>query len=704
MKNHFTSTGTISRCMVAFTALLLFCVTPSLQAQWKQCNGLYNKKITGLFTVGTTLFAYDNGLFKSTDKGATWSKTEIVLGSDTRVIDIIEFGGKLFATGGGVYASTNNGDTWKQVSKYAIGDAITTIGSDIFVGGYQGFCRSSDTGATWTCSQLPNPLNSVLSLASIGNTLFAGLISKNPNDGGGIYRSTDKGKSWGLIGLQGMNVVKLIANGNFLYARTVSIEYSDLDREIDTNIHVGLFRSSDNGNTWTEINAGFKNPVVTAFTVKGTTITASFFERGLYQSTDNGDSWSEVKTEADNKVLYTLAAIGSDIFSSPRSGGIYRTADVGATWNEVGLKNQFVYSLHAVDNIIYAGTYKNGLYYSTDNGTSWNYETIKSGELTFKSICGYGTTVLAGTDGEGIYQSIDKGANWKSFNPDLYYRTIQSLAVIGTTVFAGTDNGIRYLDKDRVWQPAPSGQPAKSRAFAVIGNTLYGGGIGGVSMTTDNGETWTKIGLDTQSITILQAVGTILYACDTDKFMYMSSDFGATWTKTGMTSVEVKSFIGNDKALFIATKDSGVYQSTDKGTTWTQMNSGLLNLNLNVLTLNGTTLFGGSNGSSMWMYENAVSVSEPQNPDENISANQLTVYPNPTNSSITIRRSSSQFTPNSQIRYSISSMVGTKLIETESSLESFSIPLHGIPQGVYLLSATQGTTQITTSFMVLQQD
>ncbi|MBK9249134.1 MAG: T9SS type A sorting domain-containing protein [Ignavibacteria bacterium] len=702
MKNLFTSTVTISKCMVAFTALLLFCVTPSLQAQWKQCNGLYNKKITGLFTIGTTLFAYDNGLFKSTDKGATWSKTEIVLGSDSQVNDIIEFGGKLFAIGKGVYASTNNGDTWKKVSTYSIGDAITTMGSDIFVGGYEGFCRSSDTGSTWTCSPFPIPHHYVLSLATMGNTLLAGLKSQNPDEGGGIYSSIDNGKSWNLIAFKHKYVRKLIVKDHFLYVSTHAVDYNDLDRDPDTVI--GLYRSSDNGVSWTAIHPGFESRYVSTFTVNGTTLTASFFQSGLYQSTNNGDNWSEVKTEADNKVVYKLATIGSDIFSSPQSGGIYKTADVGVSWNEVGLKNQYVYSLNAVDNTIYVGSSQNGIYYSKDNGTIWNYGKIGVGSLSAVSIYGYGNTVLVGTNGGGIYQSTDSGVNWKSFNPQLNNRTIQSLAVIGTTVFAGTDNGLRYVDKDNVWQLAPSGQPAKSRAFAIIGNTLYGGGNGGVSMTSDYGETWTKIGLDTQNITILSAVGTILYACDTDKFMHISSDFGATWTKTGMPSVEVMSFVGNDKALFIATKDSGVYQSTDKGTTWAQMNKGLSSNVINVITLNGKTLFGGANGSSMWMYENAVSVSEPQNHDENISANQLKVYPNPAYSSITISRSNSQFTQNSQIRYSISSLVGTKLIETESSLESFKIPLNGIPQGVYLLSATQGTKQITTSFMVLQQD
>ena len=66
MKNYSSTTVTIRNCMAVFTTLLLFCAVSSLQAQWKQCNGLYGGNISGLFTVGNTLYAQENGLFKST--------------------------------------------------------------------------------------------------------------------------------------------------------------------------------------------------------------------------------------------------------------------------------------------------------------------------------------------------------------------------------------------------------------------------------------------------------------------------------------------------------------------------------------------------------------------------------------------------------------------------------------------------------------
>ncbi len=39
--------------------IFILCTAPPLHAQWKQCNGLYGGNISGLFTVGNTLYAWN---------------------------------------------------------------------------------------------------------------------------------------------------------------------------------------------------------------------------------------------------------------------------------------------------------------------------------------------------------------------------------------------------------------------------------------------------------------------------------------------------------------------------------------------------------------------------------------------------------------------------------------------------------------------
>ncbi|MCH7771951.1 MAG: T9SS type A sorting domain-containing protein, partial [Bacteroidetes bacterium] len=59
-----------------------------------------------------------------------------------------------------------------------------------------------------------------------------------------IYRSSDGGFSWDLIGLDGIDVRSIVINSNnIIYAAT----YGD-----------GIFHSVDNGSTWVELNAGIE--------------------------------------------------------------------------------------------------------------------------------------------------------------------------------------------------------------------------------------------------------------------------------------------------------------------------------------------------------------------------------------------------------------------------------------------------------------
>jgi hypothetical protein len=95
-----------------------------------------------------------------------------------------------------------------------------------------------------------------LAIIPVG-TIFAGTAGC----GTGVYRSTDNGDSWTLanIGLTSTDVAALAVNGRnyHVFAGTHSIMGKG----------GGMFRSADNGDTWTEQNRGF-----TALDVKSVVI------------------------------------------------------------------------------------------------------------------------------------------------------------------------------------------------------------------------------------------------------------------------------------------------------------------------------------------------------------------------------------------------------------------------------------------------
>src|SRR4030095_1279130 len=101
--------------------------------------------------------------------------------------------------------------------------------------------------------------------------------------GGGVFRSTDNGESWTGIhnGLTDTNVRALAISGvGHIFAGTFS----------------GAFRSTDNGDTWVAINSGLEFPLVISLAINssGDIFAGTFAGGGVYRSTDDGDNWTLV--------------------------------------------------------------------------------------------------------------------------------------------------------------------------------------------------------------------------------------------------------------------------------------------------------------------------------------------------------------------------------------------------------------------------
>jgi len=57
---------------------------------------------------------------------------------------------------------------------------------------------------------------------------------------------------------------------------------------------------------------------------------------GVFRSTDNGDSWTQVNTGLTNESVGCLAINSSGhIFAGTYGGGIFRSTDNGGTWTAV---------------------------------------------------------------------------------------------------------------------------------------------------------------------------------------------------------------------------------------------------------------------------------------------------------------------------------------------------------------------------------
>jgi len=166
---------------------------------------------------GTVFIGSDNGLFKSTNSGKTWK--QVHLGG--WVMKLVESNGILLATSqGGIIRSSDDGENWDTViSEGGVGIAVECIQGGFAAITYNTSSEtrrvrtSYDGGKTWQPidADLPAQL-SIASIIQVGEYFFCG----HPI---GIFRSSDKGKTWKLLLPSIENkVFNLSVSGNVIYA------------------------------------------------------------------------------------------------------------------------------------------------------------------------------------------------------------------------------------------------------------------------------------------------------------------------------------------------------------------------------------------------------------------------------------------------------------------------------------------------------
>jgi photosystem II stability/assembly factor-like uncharacterized protein len=183
----------------------------------------------------------------------------------------------------------------------------------------------------------------------------------------------------------------------------------------------GVFRSTDNGDSWTPVNNGLDcgniwslaiNPVGTIFA--GTAGCGT----GVYRSTDNGDSWTLASIGLTSTDVAALAVNGSNyhVFAGTHSimgegGGMFRSTDSGDSWTEQN--NGFTafdanaVTFNSVGHVF--GAAADGVFRSTNDGVSWtdiSSGLIPVGGNVWALAIDSGNYVFAGTAGGGVFRSV----------------------------------------------------------------------------------------------------------------------------------------------------------------------------------------------------------------------------------------------------------------------------------------------------------
>lgn len=236
------------------------------------------------------------------------------------------------ATGGGIWKTTDGGREWENISDGYFGGSIGAIAvskSDpnvIYVGGGEktvrgnvssgyGVWKSVDAGKTWKASGLPKSrhIPRIAVHPTNHNIVYAGVLGNiyKPTQERGIYKSIDGGKTWDkiLFANEHAGVVDLIldpTNPRILYASTWRVQRTPYSLSSGGE-GSALWKSTDSGETWTEISTkkGFPEGIlgiigVTVSPVNNQRVWAIVENKeqgGLYRSEDGGETWSQVNSE-----------------------------------------------------------------------------------------------------------------------------------------------------------------------------------------------------------------------------------------------------------------------------------------------------------------------------------------------------------------------------------------------------------------------
>jgi len=210
-----------------------------------------------------------------------------------------------------------------------------------------GVARSDDFGVTWTKCGLPEApcVSVVLDPASPAErrTLWASLFTR------GVYRSDDGGATWrktsrGLGHPKNMRCCRLHRRADGTLFCLVTAKRAGGAWLADG---VGLYRSADGGETWTEITRGLDVRWPKDFAVhptrKGTVLLAAADakgrppEGGLYRTTDGGKTWTLLVRKGPQHfgAFYHPRHPGwiyATLTEGAREAGLYLSKDDGATW------------------------------------------------------------------------------------------------------------------------------------------------------------------------------------------------------------------------------------------------------------------------------------------------------------------------------------------------------------------------------------
>ncbi len=314
-------------------------------------------------------------------QGGTWEVTAIDTALHVRTLFVAADGTVFAGTDAGLLRGTELGGNWTLVLSLSdipgppvgIWDLAQFPDGALLAAGTNGVHRSMDAGMTWT-TVLPQPIrDSCLGEAFLGftfvlaapsNEAFAASIEEEGGPcktSGRLYRSENVGDEWSSKNASYPVTATISPVGTLWYSdisgQIISSEQGVLIADLDapvvafatsptgsifagtgrpignkTGTGRGIYRSTDNGETWHPVNTGLTDTTITDLAVyPNGTLLAATLHGGVHRSTDGGDSWHPINTGLPSLTVTALAVTEEGFVFAGTDRGIYRSTRAIAT-------------------------------------------------------------------------------------------------------------------------------------------------------------------------------------------------------------------------------------------------------------------------------------------------------------------------------------------------------------------------------------
>ncbi len=247
-----------------------------------------------------------------------------------------------------------------------------------------------------------------------------------------------------------------------------------------------LFAISLNVNSQFVSTGGPSGGAVYCMYISGSDLYAGTQNGGVFKTTNNGDSWTQITNGMGTTQVNCLNGIGSTILAGTTSG-VYRSVDGGANWSAINYGQAIWVKALAVNGTdIYLGNDGGKIYKSINNGANWTlFAGNMTGEIT--SILFHNGIMYAAASGNGVYASSNGGANW-SFESVGYL--IKVLYPTGNTIRLGTGNGGKKNTNSMGGWVQDIPWINYTWGYASVGNYIIAGMSTGMFWSSNNGTTW----------------------------------------------------------------------------------------------------------------------------------------------------------------------------------------------------------------------